>query len=211
VSGLTLSLYADRVLPHIVHISMRQAPFSDYRRRLVPAAWGRVLEVGMGSGLNLPFYSERVHQVIGLDRSSKPLAMARQSKSMYEFPFRIGLLRGSADRIPMADRSVDTVLSTWTLCTVPDLLLALNELRRVLSPCGSLLFVEHGRSPDRMISRWQDRITPTWKRVAGGCHLNRPIDLLVESAGFRMERLEMGYMTGPRLMTFMYEGRASPL
>jgi len=107
------------------------------------------------------------------------------------------------------DKSIDTVVTKWTLCSVPDVTLALGELRRVLRPHGRLLFVEHGRSPDRAISRWQDRLTPGWRRFAGGCHLNRPIAQLIEGSGFRIEHLDTGYMKGPKLMTFMYEGRAT--
>jgi ubiquinone/menaquinone biosynthesis C-methylase UbiE len=105
---------------------------------------------------------------------------------------------------------VDTVVAAWTLCSIPDVSRALREMRRVLRPGGQLLFVEHGRSPDARIARWQDRLTPAWRTVAGGCHLNRPVGRLLEEAGFRMTRLDTGYMKGPRPMTFMYEGAAEP-
>jgi SAM-dependent methyltransferase len=197
--------YQEQMLPRIVHWAMRQSSFTEYRQRLVPAAQGRVLEIGSGSGLNVPFYSERANRVLGLDSSGTLLSWARESASE-----RHGVmwLQASAEAIPLDDASVDTVLTTWTLCSIPHVAGALKEVRRVLRPSGELLFVEHGRAPDINVSRWQDRLTPLWKHVAGGCHLNRPIDRLIEVSGFHIEQLATGYMKGPRLMTFMYEGCA---
>jgi ubiquinone/menaquinone biosynthesis C-methylase UbiE len=120
------------------------------------------------------------------------------------------LIEGSAEALPLEDQSIDTVVTTWTLCTIPDVHAALREMRRVLKPSGTLLFVEHGRSPDEKVRRWQDRLTPVWKRLGGGCHLNRPIRELLEDSGFRIERIETGYMKGPKPLTFMYEGKARP-
>ena len=120
----------------------------------------------------------------------------------------IELVEGSAEAVPLEDRSVDTVVTTWTLCSIPDPRRALAEMRRVLRPGGRFLFVEHGLAPDPKVRWWQDRITPAWKRVGGGCHLNRAIAQLIEEAGFQFERLDTGYMRGPKPMTFMYEGRA---
>jgi SAM-dependent methyltransferase len=186
---------------------MRQSSFTEYRQRLVPDADGRVLEIGSGSGLNLPFYSERANQVLGLDSSKTLLSWARKSASPTH---AVMWLQASAEAIPLDDASVDTVLTTWTLCSIPDVAGALKEVRRVLKPSGRLLFVEHGRAQDANVSVWQDRLTPLWKRVAGGCHLNRAIDRLIEASGFQIERLATGYMKGPRSMTFMYEGCARP-
>jgi len=201
-----MGFYQDRILPHLVHLSMRQDTFAAYRRRLVPAAQGRVLEIGVGSGLNLPFYTQTVQRIVGLDTSPRLLSMARQVTGVVP----IALIKASAEALPMEDQSIDTVVTTWTLCTIPDLAAALREMRRVLKPSGNLLFVEHGRSPDASVRRWQDRLTPMWKHLGGGCHLNRPIQERLVAAGFRIERLEMGYMKGPKPMTFMYEGRARP-
>ena len=204
-----MSFYEDRILPYLIHSSMRQEPFATYRRRLVAAAHGRVLEIGIGSGLNLPFYPPGVSQVIGLDPSPRLLSMAGGAGQ--RIGCRLELLEASAEAIPLDDRSIETVVTTWTLCSIQDVLRALGELRRVLTPDGRLLFVEHGRSPQGNVAGWQDRLTPLWKRIAGGCHLNRPIDQLLERSGFRTEQLETGYMRGPRPMTFMYEGRARPV
>jgi ubiquinone/menaquinone biosynthesis C-methylase UbiE len=120
------------------------------------------------------------------------------------------LIEGSAELIPLEDRSVDTVVTTWTLCSIPDARRALREIYRVLDPIGRLLFIEHGRAPDPNVRWWQDHLTPIWKRLGGGCHLNRAIKMLIEDAGFRFERIDTGYMLGPKPMTFMYEGSARP-
>lgn len=202
-----MGLYARAILPRLIHAGMRQELFLPYRQRLVREAEGRVLEIGFGSGLNMPHYATTL-AVIGLDPSHLALSMARNSA---QTGLRsIGLLEASAETIPLARHSVATIVSAWTMCSIPDVARALGEVRRVLKPSGRLLFVEHGRSPDASVAKWQDRLTPIWKHVAGGCHLNRAVSALVEQAGFRIERLETGYMTGPRPLTFMYEGCARP-
>jgi ubiquinone/menaquinone biosynthesis C-methylase UbiE len=204
----TMGFYDDRVLPYLVHFAMRQEVLSAFRRRIVPAAHGCVLEIGVGSGFNLQLYGATVTRVIGLDTSPRLLAMARQRSALTAT--RIDLLEASAESVPLGDASVDTVVTTWTLCSIPNVALALREMRRVLKPCGMLQFVEHGRAPDGTVERWQDRLTPVWKRLAGGCHLNRPIRDLIEGAGFHVESIEVGYIQAPRPMTYMYEGRARP-
>jgi ubiquinone/menaquinone biosynthesis C-methylase UbiE len=203
-----MSFYQDRILPHLVHLSMRQRNLVPYRTRLISHAEGRVLEIGIGSGLNLPYYSARAERVIGLDPSPKLLAMTREAAQ--RAAVRVELIEGSAEEIPLHNRSIDTVVTTWTMCSIPDVQSALGEMRRVLKPGGYLLFVEHGRSPDLGVRRWQDRLTPIWRCISGGCHLNRAISERIESAGFRIEQVETGYMRGPRPMTFMYEGSARP-
>jgi ubiquinone/menaquinone biosynthesis C-methylase UbiE len=202
-----MGFYQDQIVPLLTSLSMRNRHLAAYRDRVVPAATGRVLEVGIGSGLNLPRYSAEVQQVIGLDPSPKLLNMARHV-GCRRFP--VDLIEGSAEKIPLEKASVDTVVTNWTLCTIPDVDRALHEMRRALKPGGCLLFVEHGRAPDPNVVWWQDWLTPIWKRVGGGCHLNRAIASLIEGAGFRFERLESGYMPGPKPMTFMYEGSARP-
>ena len=203
-----MGFYDERVLPYLVHLTMRQETFFAYRQRVVQDAHGRVLEIGVGSGLNLPLYGERVRQVTGLDPSPRLLSMARRVQAGSRVPFE--LIEASAEAIPLANESIDTVVSTWTLCSIPDALAALREMRRVLRPAGELRFIEHGRAPEATVRLWQDRLTPAWKRLAGGCHLNRPIRELLEDAGFRVERMDTGYMKGPKPMTFMYEGQARP-
>lgn len=203
-----MGFYQDRIVPHLVRLSMRNEVLMPYRRRLVPAAEGRVLELGVGSGCNLALYAPHARELIGLDPSPRLLDMARDAARSLGRP--IELLEGSAETIPLDDASVDTVVSTWTMCSIPDLARALADVRRVLKPSGQLLFVEHGRSPDANVRRWQDRLTPVWKRVAGGCHLNRAIPDIIEGAGFRIEEITTGYLQGPKVATFMYEGRARP-
>jgi ubiquinone/menaquinone biosynthesis C-methylase UbiE len=204
-----MGFYQDQVVPLLINVAMRHRKVAEYRGRVVPAAEGRVLEVGIGSGLNLPFYGPGVRHVIGLEPSPKLLAMARRAAGAQTG--RVELLKGSAEYIPLDRASVDTVVTTWTLCSIPDARGALAEMRRVLKPDGRLLFVEHGRAPERNVVWWQDRLTPAWKCVGGGCHLNRAIADMIEGAGFAFDRLETGYMRGgPRAVAFMYEGSARP-
>lgn len=203
-----MGFYQDWALPHLQNLVMRQRQLLPYRARVIGGAEGRVLEIGIGSCLNLPFYSSRVREVIGLEPVPRLVAMARREASGSSLP--VTFIEGSAEAIPLDDASIDTVILTWTLCTIPDAVLALHEMRRVLRPDGQLLFVEHGRAPEARVQGWQDRLTPTWKCIAGGCHLNRPIDTMIEDNGFAMVQIETGYMKGPKPMTFLYEGRASP-
>jgi ubiquinone/menaquinone biosynthesis C-methylase UbiE len=201
-----VGFYQDQIVPLLINWSMRQKNLAAYRNRVVPAAEGRVLEIGIGSGLNLPFYSRNVTRVIGLEPSPRLLAIARRVERTGNGS--VEFIEGSAEAIPLKDASVDTVVTTWTLCSIPDLLRALRDMRRVLRPGGRLLFVEHGLAPDPNVIWWQDRLTPVWKRLGGGCHLNRAIGTLIEGAGFQFDRLRTGYMRGPKPMTFMYEGSA---
>jgi ubiquinone/menaquinone biosynthesis C-methylase UbiE len=201
-----MGLYQDWVVPTLIDLSMRNKRLRPYRERVAGAAEGRVLDLGIGSGLNLPFYSRQVGEVFGLDPSTRLLARARSKTQGMQTP--VHLLEGSAERIPLPDHSMDTIVMTWTGCSIPEIGAALNEIRRVLSPAGRLLFVEHGRAPEQSVARWQDRLDPIWRRFSGGCHLNRKIDDLLSSAGFRIDRLETGYIPGPRIMTFLYEGVA---
>jgi len=204
-----MGFYQNHVVPRLISLVMRHKNLAAYRSRVVPAAAGRVLEIGIGSGLNLPFYSPAVREVIGLDPSAKLLAMARHAARAGVS--RVDLVEGSAEAIPLDAASVDTVVTTWTLCSIPDAARALRDMRRVLRPGGRLLFVEHGRAPDPRVVQWQDRLTPLWRRLSGGCHLDRPMTTLIEGAGFRLDRVATGYMPGPKPMTFMYEGSARPL
>jgi ubiquinone/menaquinone biosynthesis C-methylase UbiE len=201
-----MSLYQRHVLPCLLHLAMRQQQLVPLRKRVIGAAEGRVLEIGIGPGLNFPLYGPTVTSVIGLEPSPELLRMARARASSATVP--ITLLEASAEVIPLDTDSVDTVVTTWTLCTIPDAPRALTEMRRVLKPGGALLFIEHGRAPERGVARWQDRLDPLWSRIAGGCHLNRKMDDLIAGNGFRIEALANARLPGPRTHTFLYEGRA---
>jgi len=203
-----VAFYEDYILPHLVNLAMRNRRLAPYRERVISAAEGSVLEIGVGSGLNLPLYPPQVREILGLEPAPRLLAMSRRLTSRLSLPVKF--IEGSAETIPLGDRSVDTVVTTWTLCTIPAVTQALEEVRRVLTPNGQLLFVEHGLAPDANVRKWQDWLTPAWKRIGGGCHLNRPIRAIVENGGFGITQLETGYMKGPKPMTFLYEGRATP-
>jgi ubiquinone/menaquinone biosynthesis C-methylase UbiE len=203
-----MGFYQQWILPALIDLSMRNKRLRPFRERVAGAAEGRVLDVGVGSGLNLPFYARQAREIFGLDPSARLLARARSKTQRMQIP--VHLLAGSAECIPLAGRSVDTIVMTWTGCSIPAIGTALRDMRRVLKVGGRLLFVEHGRAPEPSVARWQDRLDPFWRRFAGGCHLNRKIDDLLSEAGFRVERLQTGYIPGPKIMTFLYEGAASP-
>lgn len=202
-----MGIYSDLILPRLCDLSMRNNRLHPYRERVIGAAEGRVLEIGCGSGPNLPFYRPNVREILALEPDPNLLAMARHVPNS---GIHVNFIEASAEAIPLDDRSVDTVVTTWTLCTIPGSAAALSEMHRVLKPHGRLLFVEHGLSPDRGVRWWQDSLTPIWRRISGGCHLNRPIRSMIEDAGFRIDHIETGYMRGPKPMTFMYEGSAHP-
>ena len=201
-----MGLYERYIVPKIIDWSMRNKRLSDERRRFVPLASGRVLEIGIGSGLNLPFYSSRVERLFGLEPSTQMRRMA--SRRIEDAPFPVDFLGLSGEDIPAENETFDTVLSTWTLCTIPDVGRALKEMRRVLKPHGRFIFVEHGRAPERTVALWQDRLNGIWKRLGGGCNLNRRIDALIAEAGFEIAEIDKGYIRGPKPMTFLYRGIA---
>jgi ubiquinone/menaquinone biosynthesis C-methylase UbiE len=201
-----MGFYNNVILTRLCHLVMRNRSLVPYRERVIASAEGRVLEIGIGSGLNLPFYGPHVHEIVGLEPAPRLIAMARQVAE--RIPMPVTFMEESAAAIPLDDNAVDTVVMTWTLCTIPQADRALSEMRRVLKPNGRLLFVEHGLAPDDGVRRWQDWLTSAWKRISGGCHLNRPIQSMIESAGFRFDRLHTAYMPGPKPMSFIYEGSA---
>jgi ubiquinone/menaquinone biosynthesis C-methylase UbiE len=201
-----VNFYDRWILPTVIDFAMRQEQLGKYRREVVAAATGRVLEVGVGSGLNLAYYGGQVEMVVGIDPSPRLLAIARQRA--VAAGVRACLLQGSAAAIPLGDHSIDTVVMTWTLCSITDPSAALREMRRVLKPGGKLVFVEHGLSPEPGVERWQHRLTPIWCHLAGGCHLNRKVDGLVRASGFELTRLRTEYAAGPRPVTYMYLGCA---
>lgn len=204
-----MGFYADWLFPRILDLTMRQKQMVPFRERIGKTAEGRVLDVGIGSGVNLAFYGSGVSRVYGVDPSPELLHFASERARDALAP--VELLCGSGEALPLESNSIDTVACTFTLCTIGDPSRALAEMRRVLKPGGRLLFAEHGRAPEAVVARWQDRITPIWKRIAGGCHLNRKPDDLIGSAGFNIDGLEARYLKGPRLMTFVYSGSAHPI
>lgn len=205
-----MGFYARRLLPRLLDFAMRKKDATTLRAEWIPRASGEVLELGIGSGLNLPFYAAGVERVRGVDPSAELREMAASRAA--EAPFAVEFLAQSAeDRLPLPARSIDTAVITWTLCSIPRPALALAEVERLLKPEGRLIFIEHGRAPEPAVGRWQDRLTPLWKRIGGGCHLNRPIETLITSAGLRIAELRTGYLPGPRPMTYTYQGIARPV
>ena len=201
-----MSLYSRFVLPPILNLVMQDRRLRERRERLVPKAHGAVLEVGIGSGLNLPYYDARaVRRLCAVDPSAELLAMARRNAQ--RLGVEIELVQQSAERLPFPAAAFDCALLTWTLCSIPDPGAALREIRRVLKPGGELLFVEHGLSPDPAVARWQQRLTPLWRPIAGGCRLDRPIGALI-GAAFPALELETFYLEGPRIITYLYQGSA---
>lgn len=201
-----MGFYNDVILPRLCHLVMRNRRLVPYRERVIGSAEGRVLEIGIGSGVNLPFYGPKVREIVGLEPAPQLIAMARKLAERMPMPVRF--MEESASAISLDSNTIDTVVMTWTLCTIPEADGALREIRRVLRPSGRLLFVELGQAPDERVRRWQDLLTPAWKRVSGGCHLNRPIRAMIEGAGFRTDRLETAYRPGPKPWCFVYEGSA---
>jgi len=202
-----MGLYTRYVLPRVVHFTCGLKPNMRQREKVVPRAHGRVLEVGIGSGLNLPFYdSTKVSKVWGLDPSPEMTRMAERSARA--LPFEVEFIGLPGDEIPLEDESIDTVVVTYTLCTIPETTPALEQMKRVLRPGGELIFCEHGAAPDESVRRWQDRLNPIWKRLGGGCNLNRPIPALIEAGGFRIRSLETLYLPGWRPGSFNYWGTA---
>ncbi|HEY7516694.1 MAG TPA: class I SAM-dependent methyltransferase [Methylomirabilota bacterium] len=204
----TSRLYARFVLPVLIDLAMRNKSVRAERARLLPLARGVVLEVGAGSGLNMPYYGASVERLYALDPSTELLRKAVGRGARSSFP--IVPLCHPAEHIPLPDASIDSAVMTWTLCSIGDPLTALREIRRVLAPGGQLIFVEHGRAVDPVVIRWQDRLTPIWRRFAGGCHLNRPIDRMLADGGFAAPDLERGYVSGPRIGAYFYRGVARP-
>jgi len=201
-----MAFYRDVLLPRLCHLSMRNRRLLPYRKRAIDLAEGRVLEIGVGSGLNFPFYGASVRELLALEPAPQLIAMARQLADSSAVP--VTFIEASAEAIPIDDNSVDTVVMTWTLCSIPKAIDAVAEMRRVLKPSGRLVFVEHGLAPDKGVRWWQDRLTPAWRCVSGGCHLNRPIKNMIEAGGFSVDRLETDYMPGPKPLAFIYEGSA---
>ena len=203
-----MGLYGRYILPHVLDCACGLPAVERERARLVPQARGRVLEIGIGTGRNLPHYNPaNVDTIVGLDPAAEMHPRARRRLS--ETRLSVSLMAVSAEQIPAEDDHFDTVLVTYSLCSIPDPSLALREMRRVLKPDGALLFCEHGRSPEPKVARWQQRLTPAWRHIAGGCHLDRNVPELLTDAGFSIDTLDSGYIQGPKPLTWHFRGLAS--
>jgi len=205
-----MSLYERLLLPRVVDFTCAAKPAMRQRAKVVPAAHGRVVEIGFGSGLNLPFYDpDRVEHLWALEPSPAMWRLAAERVRAARFP--VEFVEAPAEGIPLPDRSADTVLMTYTMCTLPDAAAALGEIDRLLKPGGELLFCEHGEAPDPDVRRWQRRLNPLWSRLSGGCQLDRPIPAMLERAGFRLRSLSTMYLPGFRPATFNFWGSAAPM
>ncbi len=202
-----MGVYEKYILPKMVHCICNIPLVTEQRQKLVPRAKGRVLEIGIGSGLNLPFYdSSKVDLVWGLEPCEHMRKMAKKRSD--NVPFDVDFLGLPDDKIPLETNSADTVLVTYTLCTIPDLLSALNEMRRVLKPGGEMVFSEHGLSPDKKVHQWQDLMNPIWKKMGGGCNLNRPIPDLIKQGGFKIQHLASEYISPFKPLSYNFLGSA---
>ena len=201
-----MGLYSKYVLPRVIDLAMRNKEATRLRAEYIPRARGDVLEVGIGSGLNLPFYSSDVTRVYGVDPSTE---LQRIARKRVVGSIKIAFITQSAEEpLPLAAASIDTAVITWTMCSILNPAKALQQIQHVLKENGRLIFIEHGQAPERRVAAWQDRLTPLWKRIAGGCHLNRKIDEIIATAGFRISELKTSYLPGPRPMTYTYQGVA---
>ena len=204
-----MGLYRKYILPRATHFACSLQPAMQQRARVVPLAAGRVLEIGIGSGLNLPFYAPgKIEHLWGLDPSRELWALARANREAVDFD--VEFIEARAASIPLDSASADCVLITYTLCTLPEVVPALAEMHRVLKPGGQLIFCEHGAAPDRRVRRWQNRLNPAWRALAGGCNLNRSIPSLLEQGGFRIDDLQTMYIPGWKPVSFNYRGIARP-
>ena len=202
-----MGIYDRYILPHAINCACGIGPIKKQRQKVVPLCTGRVLEIGMGSGLNLPYYDHsKVDFIWGLEPSEGMRVSAQKNLATSELEVKWLDLPG--EKIPLEDNSVDTVLLTYTLCTIPDAQAALQQIRRVLKPSGSLVFCEHGIAPDIKVQKWQNRLNRVWGILAGGCHLNRDIPKLIKDAGFKIEKQDEMYIPGPKFASYNYWGLA---
>jgi ubiquinone/menaquinone biosynthesis C-methylase UbiE len=204
-----MGFYSHFILPRVLDAAMSTKPVRYQRRKVVPRAEGRVLEVGFGAGHNLPYYdASKVSHVWALEPAREMRARAAERVAASPIPLEFLDLPG--EQIPLDSESADTILITYTLCTIPDVMAALRQMRRVLKTGGRMIFCEHGEAPDEGVRRWQERLTPAWKVLGGGCHLNRQIPKLIRDGGFRVEDIETMYLPGtPHFAGFNYWGSAT--
>ena len=203
-----MSFYDKYILPKVLNCTCASKPIRYQRDKIVPLAEGVVLDVGIGSGLNIPFYNKsKINYLYGLDPSKELLDLAKSIAK--ENQLEVDFLQCSAESIPLPDKSIDTVLITYTMCTIPDVALSNSEIMRVLKDDGKLLFCEHGLAPDKHIAKWQKRINPLWGKIAGGCNLNRDIPKLISSSGFKISNMEEMYLPStPKFAGYNYWGVA---
>lgn len=203
-----MGIYQETVLAWMIDIGMRHPTATRLRESYIPKARGQILEIGMGSGLNIPHYAPDTDHLLGVEPSDalRKRAFKHAAKRNVSLDF---ISRDGAE-IPLEDKSIDTVVVTWALCSIPNVETALGEMRRVLKPDGQLVFIEHGLAPDAPVQRWQQRLTPVWKCFTGGCHLDRKPDALIQAAGFEITSLECLYDDAPKLVGFTYKGLARP-
>lgn len=202
-----MRFYDEKILPHLIDFACGMGQVMKTRAQVVPLASGRVLEIGIGTGLNLAFYdADKVSAIVGVDPAAQMQALARRRAERIAIPLEMVALE--LGQIQAADASFDSIVCTFTLCTIPEPLAALREMRRVLKPGGKLLFSEHGRAPDPGVRRWQQRLTPLWKPLAGDCHLDRDIPALLKAGGFNIREVQSSYLPGPRPMTWVWRGWA---
>jgi ubiquinone/menaquinone biosynthesis C-methylase UbiE len=200
-----MNIYDKYIVPRITNFLCSHKTITRQRKKVVPLARGRVLEVGIGTGLNLGYYDPaKVKHVWGLDPSADMWQMADPGG----VPFDVEFLQASAERIPLDENSADTILVTYTLCSVPRVMDALRDMRRVLKPGGELIFCEHGAAPDETVRKWQDRLSPVWSKLSGGCNLNLSIPNLIEQGGFKVQALETMYLSSWKPAAFNYWGNA---
>jgi len=203
-----LGFYDKYILPKFLNCACGTKPINYQREKIVPLAKGIVLDIGIGSGLNIPFYNKsNIDRLYGLDPSEELLKIAKPIAKKNEL--EIEFLQCGAEAIPLPDQSIDTVLITYTMCTIPDIKLSNSEIMRVLKSEGQLLFCEHGLAPDKNIAKWQRRINPIWSKIAGGCNLNRDIPNLITSSGFKISNMEEMYLPStPKFAGYNYWGVA---
>jgi ubiquinone/menaquinone biosynthesis C-methylase UbiE len=202
-----MSLYEKYFLPKLLDFCCGMEGFQNKRSQIVPLAHGRILEIGIGSGLNFDHYNfDKVAEIIGVDPAVSSVAMARSRASQYNS--KISFIESSAESIDLPSNTFDCVVIGYSLCTIPDPLKALAEARRLMKPEGSLFFMEHGLAPEQSIQKWQHRLTPGWKKIGGGCNLNRDIENLISTSGFQFKSLSKKYIKGPKIAAFQYYGEA---
>lgn len=204
-----MGFYADQIFPRVMDWIMRAPRFQDLRRQVLAPARGHVLEIGFGTGLNLPHYPKGVTWLTAVDPANFPSRLVEKRTTTGSIPVK--LVRLGAETLPFESGQFDCVVSTWTLCTIPEPVVALREVRRVLKPGGQFIFLEHGRSEDPNVLTWQNRLNLLQRLIACGCNLNRPIDALIRKAGLTITLLERFQMAGvPRVAGAMYRGIATP-